>query len=81
MDTLPLDFDDREDPPQPHSKRLRARTVRIPATGQAQRKARTPPALLRTPQQRMCGFCGHRETVLEEAVLCSQCGSVILREE
>jgi hypothetical protein len=82
MDTLPLDIEDKTtQAPKPRSKRLRPRKVEL-TTGTAYRKAPAgPPTLLKSPQQRTCGFCGRRETVNGDAVLCSQCGSVIVRDE
>ena len=82
MDTLPLDFDQNK-PPQadkpPKAKRLRARTFVIKATGT--RREKPPPALLKAPQERVCGFCGHRGTVMGEAVVCPQCGAIVVRDD
>ena len=82
MDTLPLDFEPAkapEDNKPPRTKRLRARKVVIKATGTRQEKP--PPALLKAPQARVCGFCGHRGTVVGEATVCSHCGAIVVREE
>jgi hypothetical protein len=80
MDTLPLDFtqDPPEKPKRPRPKRIRSREVDL-VTGKTFRKPDEPQALLRSPEERVCGFCGHRETVLGDAAVCAQCGSVIVR--
>ena len=82
MDTLPLDFEKNKSPEaekMPKAKRLRARKLVIKATGTRQEKP--PPALLKAPQERVCGFCGHRGTVMGEAVVCPQCGAIVVRDE
>ncbi len=80
MDTLPLEFSDEPEEKKPRSKRLRQRKVAL-ATGQAVRHVKRPPTLLRAPQKQICGFCGHGEVVEDEVTVCSQCGSVIVRDE
>jgi hypothetical protein len=82
MDTLPLDFTPEKQPKPgkpPRAKRPRTRKVIALATGKVQETA--PPALLKAPQARVCGFCGYRETVVGEAAVCPQCGAIMVREE
>ena len=79
MDGLPLEFPEKPEKQKHRGKRLRPRKVEL-ATGQVFHKPEALPVLLRAPQQRICGFCGHRETVEGDVALCSHCRAVIVRD-
>jgi ribosomal protein S27E len=44
-------------------------------------RKRERPALMQAPVVQACGFCGHRQTVFEDASICENCGGILLRDD
>ncbi len=65
---LPIDLPDAE-----RRRRGGRKRRRRPPKGQPQ------PELLAQPVMQTCGFCGRRQTVLEQAGVCERCGGLMVR--
>lgn len=79
---LKLDLGEDGAPNAPRSKRRR---FEAPAKTDRVAGRRAPPrpdqALLQTPALTRCGFCGRRVTILQDAAVCPECGSIVTRDE